>query len=89
MEKDSSNENSGQNREEIAVFCQNIKILREKYDLSKKEMAKILGIGVAGLKKLEQGIISPRASVEIIFNLSRHFKVKPNKLFISLQVKSK
>ena len=85
MKKDLRNKN----HEEIAVFCQNIKELREKDNLSKKEMAKIIGIGVAGLTKLEQGIIPPRAGMDMILNFSRYFKIKPSKLFMCLQAKSR
>ena len=69
---------------QIAILCQNIKGLREKNNLSQKEMAKILGIGVAGLAKIEQGIIPPRASTNIIFKLSQYFKIKPHELFMPL-----
>ena len=72
---------SKQIREEMDVFCQNIKTLRERHCLSKKEMAKILGIGVKSLTKIEQGIIPTRASTNIIFHLSHCFDVQPHNLF--------
>ena len=73
------------NDTQIAIFCQNIKILREKNCLSENEMAKILRIGVISLKKLEQGIIPHRTGVKLIFNISQHFKIAPHKLFMHLQ----
>ena len=69
---------------DIDVFCQNVKILRERNNLSKKEMAEILEIGIASLTKIEQGVIPPRATTNIIFNLSNSFNIKPHKLFMPL-----
>ena len=69
---------------QFEMFYQNIKILRESVGFSKKEMAKILGIGVASLSKLEQGVLPPRAEVSIIFELSQHFNIQPHKLFLPL-----
>ena len=53
--------------ESTNILCKNIKILREKNKLSKKEMAKRLGIGVIALSKLESGILPKRLSVKILF----------------------
>ena len=72
------------NDEQIKVFCQNIKILREKSGLSKKEMAEILEIGTASLTKLEQGIMPPRMRVNIVYQLSQNFNIQPCKLFMPL-----
>jgi len=74
-------EKGGQNCKQIIVFCQNVKMLRERNELSKKEMAKILGIGTVGLAKIEQGIIPSRAGVDAIFKLAQYCKIKPHKLF--------
>ena len=38
-----------ENDEQIKNFCANVKTLRKKYGLSKKEMAKILHIGAKSL----------------------------------------
>ena len=72
------------NKEHAEVFCKNVKILREQNHLSKKEMAEILGVGVATLAKIEQGIIPPKMSVKIIFRLSQRFHIQEHKLFIDL-----
>ena len=69
------------NDTQLKIFCQNIKILREKNGLNEKEMTKILGIGVNSLEKIEQGIIPHRTGVKIIFKISQHFKIEPHKLF--------
>jgi len=70
--------------EEIVVFCQNIKILRETNGLSKNRMAEILGIGLTSLTKIEQNILPPRIKTDIVFKLSQNFQLKPCELFISI-----
>ena len=70
-----------QNDEYAIIFCQNIKALREKNGISKKEMAKILEVGVKSLSEIEQNILPPRLKVDIISKLSKHFKISPRELF--------
>ena len=47
------------NNYEFKVFCENIKAIRKQKSLSKKEMAKRLGIGVKSLDSIENGIVPP------------------------------
>lgn len=70
--------------DELKIFCQNVKLLRERAGLSKRSMAAILGIGTASLTKIEGGTIPKRVSTEIIFTLSDHFKLKITDLFFPL-----
>ena len=63
------------------TFCLNVKKLRMAYGLSKKEMAKILHIGVASLKKMENGILPPRASYLIVIYICESFHVAPSQIF--------
>jgi len=67
--------------EEILNFCRNVKILREDNNLSKKEMAKILGIGIGSLTKVEKGEIPKRMRANVIINIFNYFHVLPNNLF--------
>lgn len=67
--------------EEILNFCKNVKFLRENNNLSKKEMAKILGIGIGSLTKLEKGEIPERMGANVIINICDYFHILPNKLF--------
>ena len=48
-----------ENNKEIEYFCHNIAFLRKSHGLSKKEMAKILGIGIWSLNKIERGELPP------------------------------
>ena len=89
MELDAKTKSSTQIQGEMDTFCRNVKILREQYNLSKKEMAKIAGIGAASLAKIEQGIIPPRVSASIVIKLARHFGIKAHKLFAPASAKDK
>lgn len=50
---------------EFLILSYNIRVLRER--LSKKEMAKRLGIGT--LTKIEKGILPPRLMVDVLFDI--------------------
>ena len=65
--------------ESINILAQNMRVLRENNGLSKKEMAKRLGIGVCSLSKLESGILPKRLSVEVIFVIERDFGVEAHR----------
>lgn len=66
------------------IFMFNVKWLREKHGLSKKEMAKILGISVGTLNKIEKSELPPRLSVDIVFNIYQHFGIHPKNQFVKL-----
>ena len=70
---------------EIYVFCQNIKKLRENNNLSKIEMAKIMGLSVMSLRKIENGELPPRIGVNTLFNLCKNFNIKPKKVFTACE----
>ena len=61
------------NDKEIKIFCENIKYLRKEQGLSKKEMAKKLGISTASLSILESGKLPPRLTVEPLFHIHKNF----------------
>ena len=67
----------------IVAFSANIKQLRQSHNLSKKSMAKIMGIGIGSLNKLESGILPPRADVQCLLNLNKHFGISISELFVS------
>ena len=70
-----------ENLSDIQILCQNIKSLRQKHNLSKKEMSKILGIGMKTLNQIENGILPPRMSCEPLFRIQSHFGIRPQQLF--------
>lgn len=76
------------NTEEIAIFCENVRRLRTKHGLSKKEMARRLEIGVHSLSLLESGVLPKWLGCDIIYAIHDHFGITPNKMVTSLLEKS-
>lgn len=65
----------------FAILLHNIVWLRKHYGISKTRMAKMLGVGLWSINKIEQGEIPPRLDVSIIFAISRQFSIPPAELF--------
>ena len=68
-------------QKEIYVLTQNIRILRKKHSLTKQEMARILKIGTGSLRKLENGELPQKLSVEVLFEIQRYFGISPYNMF--------
>ncbi|MBE6999750.1 MAG: helix-turn-helix domain-containing protein [Clostridia bacterium] len=66
-----------ENRLQLENLICNIVFLRKHFGISRKRMAKLLGIGVTTLQKLEQGILPPRLGVDIFFHIQRNFGIAP------------
>ena len=73
------------NNYEFKVFCENIKAIRKQKSLSKKEMAKRLGIGVKSLDSIENGIVPPRLSSAILFKIYYEFGFTPSEIFSNIK----
>ncbi len=71
---------SEQNREEWNTLSENIRWLRKRYHLSKKDMAAILDIGIGSFNKVEKGELPPRLGVDILFNIQHYFGIQPQAL---------
>lgn len=65
---------------QLAIFCKNLRYLRQKHGLSKRNMANILGIGVNTLTSLEQGIASPRLGSSVLYNAGVYFHIRTDDL---------
>lgn len=66
---------------EMKIFLKNIYILRTKYNKNKKEMAKILGISIYKLNKLENGILPKSLTCDIFFRIYENFNIHPSMQF--------
>lgn len=62
-------------------FMKNITQLRKQHGLSKKAMAKILGIGVGSLTMIERGEMPKRLSGNAIYGAVHHFGISVDTLF--------
>ena len=74
------------NNEELKNFCANVVKLRERNNLSKKEMAKILKIGTKSLTAIESGIVPMRLGTGVIFRIHHIFGIKPCDVFRHLDL---
>lgn len=70
-----------QMQQEYDNFCHNITWLRKHHHLSKKEMAKLLGISIGSLNKIESGQIPPRMTTEVLTQANKHFGIPIHNLF--------
>ena len=66
-----------ENRLQLENLICNIVFLRKHFGISRRRMAKLLGIGVTTLQKLKQGILPPRLGVDIFFHIQRNFGIAP------------
>lgn len=70
---------------QLLTFCRNIRYLRSHHCLSKTKMARILGVGLKTLSSLEQNIIPPRLSTDVIWRASEYFRLAPHLFFLPLE----
>ena len=76
-----------ENDTEFVIFQNNIKFLRKKENLSKKDMAKLLQISVNSLNKIESGIMPERLGIGIVFRIQQVFGVLPREQFQHIYIK--
>ena len=65
---------------EIQIFLTNLSYLRRKYGYTKKQMAHLLGIGLPSLRMIEQGILPPRLSTEVVLRAEEEFGIAAARL---------
>lgn len=70
-----------QNRTERAIFLENLTALRKKYNLTQKQMAQTLGIGIASWRMIERGEMPPRLSAKVVYRAAEAFGVVAAALF--------
>ncbi len=75
------------NETELYIFCENTEYLQSGNQLSEKEMAAKLGIGLPSLLLLERGIVSNRLGCKVLFNIHKNFGIAPKDIFTPLQSK--
>lgn len=62
--------------EVMKYLSHNILYLRKRHNITKKEMANLLRVSTKTLTKIEQGILPPRLSVEVLFKVQEQFGVQ-------------
>lgn len=56
-------------------FCHNVAFMREKENMTKKEMAQILGISVDTLRKIEAGDPKVRTNAGMLCKFCNRFEI--------------
>ncbi len=69
---------------ELLNFCHNVRILRQRENLSKKKMAEIMGIGRHSLNLIENGIIPERLGARSVMNICFAFNIQPKDVFTKI-----
>ena len=75
------NQENESDQKETENFCRNIHALRLARNLTKQEMASLLGIGTVSLSKIEAGILPKRLSYAILLRLHGYFSILPSEIF--------
>lgn len=65
----------------ITVFCQNVKKIRQRNKLTKKEMARRLRISQYTLNEIENGRLTNRVGIDILKRIEDVFSVTVNDQF--------
>lgn len=63
------------NDDAMKFFSENVSQLRKSYNISKKEMAQILGVGIKTLDNIERGMLPLRLSVNVLFKIRDCFGI--------------
>ena len=66
---------------DIENFLYNIAWLRKNHGISKKNMAKILKISISTLNKIEEGILPPKLSANVVWRIYLKFGIRPDEQF--------
>lgn len=77
------------NHYELQIFCQNIRDLRQRHNLTQAQMARIMGVGLHSIRLLERNVLPPQLHCDVIYRLSTHFHIRPSRLFLPLYDESK
>lgn len=65
----------------LVKLIDNLKLLRERNNLTTAEMAKIMKIGTTTYELLEQGTLKKSVKADSIFYIADYFKLEPADLF--------
>lgn len=57
------------------VICKNIRYLRHIHKLSQMEMARILGISIGSLRKMERGVLPRCFRAHTVCKICDHFQI--------------
>ena len=59
----------------LLLLCENIKLLRAKNNLSKKEMAQKSGISIKSITKIESGVLPRSVNAITLYKIHKVFNI--------------
>lgn len=80
----SNTSNPKKRDKDLAVFCANVRQLRQQEGLSKAAFARIMGVSVHTINRLEQNVLPARLRTSSVIRLAQHFEMTVSSLFRSL-----
>ena len=69
----------------VFAFCENVKELRKRRNLSKTEMARLLSISPRTLSLIENYIIPKSLNVAVLFKIEQNFDIPAEELFAPIK----
>jgi len=63
------------------TFGENVRILRKSHNLTQRELARIMGIGVQSLRRIERGDFPPGFCAYHLFRMVEYFQIPSDALF--------
>ena len=70
---------------ETQIFGENLRALRQREHLTQKELARIMGIGVGSLRRIDRGDFPLRFYVSHLERILDHFGVTADSLFVPME----
>lgn len=67
--------------DELLILCRNVRFLRRQMGLNQKALARLMGIGLCSLRKLEHGQMPPQLGIDAVIRLAFLAKLPPAELF--------
>ena len=71
----------GMNKE-LDILCHNLRILKIKYRLNQKELAKIGNVSLTSIVKFLNNQPPARVGVDFLANIAEHFNLEIHQLFL-------
>lgn len=71
-------------KEEVLIFCENVKTLRTREGLSREQIAQRLGTDAKIIESIENKIIPEDLGCDIIFKINKEFGILPKDIFLPL-----
>lgn len=72
-------------KDDVQIFCENVRWIKEKEGLSDRQLASILQIGLYSTRKLLKGELPGRMSVDVVFHIARHLGCRPSEVFVPMR----